>query len=92
MFWSFHLSDLTFWPKHISSVFVFFLGSTNEGKASSADGSITFQHFPDKPRPDGSDPGSENVKPAQSCVSTDDSFILFEEGALNSAATYSPQM
>lgn len=91
IFLSFHPSDLTFWPKHISSVFVFFLGSTNEGTASSANGSIAFQHFPDKPQPDGPDPGRENVKPAQSCVSTDDSFFLFE-GALNSAAIYSPQM
>lgn len=79
IFFSFHVNDLTFWPKHNSKVFVFFLGSPEERMASSAKGSIAFQRFPDKLRPDGPNPRRENIKPAQSCASGDDSFFLFEE-------------
>lgn len=74
---SFHVSDLLSWPKHNSRVF-FFFGSVNEGTVSSAKGSIAFHHFPNKPQ-------HENFKPAQSCVSTDESFSLIE-GVLNWAA------
>lgn len=84
IFSSFHVSDLTFWPKHNSRVFIFLFGSTNEGTASSATGSIAFHHFPDKLLPDGPDPGSKKFKSAQSCVSTHESLSLIE-GALDFA-------
>lgn len=79
IFFSFHASDPTFWPKHNSKLFVFFLGSQKERMASSAKGSIAFQRFPYKLRPDGPNPGSENIKPSQSYGSGHDSFFLFEE-------------